>query len=95
MEALEQLEQNLSLLITQYQALLSENQQLQRTVEEQRKEIVQTHSELVELQDRYKHLQVAHAMIAPDNEGKEKAYQRLSALIAKVDSAVEILRGWT
>lgn len=93
MDALETLEQNLQLLIARYQALAEENEQLKKTIADQRDEVMQTHNELVELRRKYGQLQVAHSMTSADSEEKAKAYQRLSNLIAKVDSAIEVLKG--
>ncbi|MCQ2347118.1 MAG: hypothetical protein MJZ92_04230 [Paludibacteraceae bacterium] len=91
MEELETLEKNLSLLLEKYQALQAENNLLKEESERQREEVMQTHAELVQIKQQYKSLQVAHAMTAT-SENRDKAYQYLTNMISRVDSAIDVLK---
>ena len=50
MKAVEQLEQNIHILLERYQTLQKENALLREDIQEQRQEIIRSHSELQELQ---------------------------------------------
>lgn len=90
MQALDDLSQNVQLLLERYDALRQENARLQEDVERQRQELIRTHSELVELQQKNRRIATANAMISA--EGAEEANKRLNALIAQVDRAINALR---
>ncbi len=91
MSELETLEQNVQLLIERYRELQAANQALQRTNDEQRQEIMRSHTELTTLQQQYRQLQTAHSLSATP-ENREKAKQQLTALIARVDQAIAVLK---
>jgi hypothetical protein len=91
MEALDSLAQNVELLLSRYADLQRENRELREANENQRQEMMRTHSELVELQQRYRHLSQAAAMVGSPEE-RELAKRRLTALIDKVDKAIEVLK---
>lgn len=93
MESLATLEHNLLLLLQQYHALQQQLLALQEENELQRNEILRTHAELVKLKEDYKHLEIAHALLAEniDNEHRERAKQRLTNLIAQVDRVLDAL----
>lgn len=91
MGELEKLQQNITALIERYHALQQENARLQQLAEQQRDEILRTHSELVETQNKYKQLQIAHAVSA-SAENRERAKQQISALIQRVDYAIDVLK---
>ena len=90
MQALDDLSQNVQLLLERYDALRQENARLQEDVERQRQELIRTHSELVELQQKNRRIATANALISA--EGAEEANKRLNALIAQVDRAINALR---
>ena len=90
MLALDDLSQNVQLLLERYDALRQENARLQEDVERQRQELIRTHSELVELQQKNRRIATANAMISA--EGAEEATKRLNALIAQVDRAIAALK---
>lgn len=90
MQALDDLSQNVQLLLERYDALRQENARLQEDVERQRQELIRTHSELVELQQKNRRIATANALISA--EGAEEATKRLNALIAQVDRAIAALK---
>lgn len=91
MTELDVFSENLSLFIERYNALMAENESLRQTNEQQRKEIMQTHAELVDLQKNYRQLHIAHAVSA-SAEDRERAKAQLTSIIKRVDRALEILK---
>lgn len=90
MQALDDLSQNVHLLLQRYAALQQENASLREDVERQRQELIRTHSELQELQQKNRRIATANAMSAA--ETNEEAMKRINALIAQVDRAINALR---
>jgi len=90
MQALDDLSQNVHLLLERYTALQEENAQLKQDIEHQRQELIRTHSELVELQQKNRRIATANALTAA--EGSDEALKRINALIAQVDRAINALR---
>jgi predicted nucleic acid-binding Zn-ribbon protein len=90
MQALDDLSLNLRILLERYEALQRENAQLKEDIEQQRKELIRTHSELLDLQQKNRRIAVANAM--SDAETNEEALKRINALIAQVDRAIAALK---
>ena len=90
MQALDELSQNLHTLLERYAALQQENAALRADIESQRQELIRTHSELLELQQKNRRLATANAMSSA--ETAEEATKRINALIAQVDRAINALR---
>ena len=90
MQALDELSQNLHILLERYKALQQENAALREDIESQRQELIRTHSELLELQQKNRRMATANAMSSA--EGAEEATKRINALIAQVDRAIAALK---
>ena len=90
MQALDELSQNLHLVLERYEALRQENAALREDAERQRQELIRTHSELLELQQKNRRIAVVNAMTSAENS--EEATKRLNALIAQVDRAIAALK---
>ena len=60
MDALNNLEQNINTLLSRYSSLQQDYARLQEENEEQRREIMRTHAELVELQNSFTFRGVPH-----------------------------------
>ena len=90
MQALSELSQNVQLLLQRYEALLQENASLRLEAERQRQELIRTHSELLDLQQKNRRIATANALTSA--EGAEEATKRLNALIAQVDRAIAVLK---
>ena len=90
MQALDDLSQNVRALVEQYTALQAENARLKEDSEQQRNELIRTHSELLALQQQNRRIATANAMSAA--EGREEATKRINALIAQVDRAIGALK---
>lgn len=81
---------NLEKLLQRCNELLQQNAQLRQTNEQQRNEIMRTHSELELLKKQYKDLQTAHAL-SGETEDKEQARRKLTSIIQMVDKAIDKL----
>ncbi len=90
MQVLDDLSQNVHLLLERYHALQQENVLLQEQIEQQRQELIRTHSELLYIQQKNRRLATANAMTSAENV--EEATKRLNALIAQVDRAIAALK---
>ncbi len=90
MQALDDLSLNLHTLLERYAALQQENAALREDIEKQRQELIRTHSELLELQQKNRRMALAGAMSSA--ETAEDATKRINALIAQVDRAINALR---
>lgn len=90
MQILDDLSQNIHLLLERYQALQQENATLRLDIEKQRQELIRTHSELLDLQQKNRRIATANALTSA--EGAEEATKRLNALIAQVDRAIAALK---
>ena len=87
---LDELSQNIRVLLESYAALQQENAQLKEDIENQRQELIRTHSELLDLQQKNRRLATANAMSSA--ETAEEATKRINALIAQVDRAIAALK---
>jgi len=78
-------------LLERVDALEQEVNVLTQKNENQRQEMMQTHGELVALQDKYRKLQLAYTMVGGQEE-RDKAKTHLSNMIAQLDRAIEQLK---
>ena len=95
MLSLSQLSQNLTQLLVQYQELQEQVRLLKEENIRQREEILLSHTELQQLKKEYARLPTAHALITSDEQNEEerqKAKQRLTAIISQIDKALEVLK---
>ena len=90
MQALDDLSQNVHLLLERYMALQKENSSLRDQIDRQRQELIRTHSELLELQQKNRRIATVNAMT--NAETNEEALKRINALIAQVNRAIEALK---
>ena len=94
MQSLEQLEQNIIQLLSQYQELQLQVKALQEENQRQRDEIIQTHADIQQLKRDYNKLHTAHTMLLASEttaEDRAKAKQRITNIILQIDKAVEAL----
>jgi len=90
MQILDDFSRNVHLLLERYEALQQENAVLREDIERQRQELIRTHSELVELQQKNRRIALANTMSSA--ETAEEATKRINALIAQVDRAIAALK---
>lgn len=91
MEALDSLEQSINLLLARYNQLQQDYLALQKINNEQREEILRSHTELMTLRQDYKHLQEASALLG-NQESRTAAKKHLTVLISQVDKALDALK---
>ena len=94
MKSLATLESNVEALLTQYRQLQQQLLDLQQENERQRKEMMRTPADDLQLKADYNHLETAYALLAEqtDGEQRDRVRQRLTNLIAQVDRALEALK---
>ena len=90
MQALDELSNNVHILLERYTALQEENMRLKDERDRQRQELIRTHAELLDLQQKNRRLATANAMTSA--ETNEEALKRINALIAQVDRAIAALK---
>ena len=90
MLALDDLSTNVHILLERYTALQEENMRLKDERDRQRQELIRTHAELLDLQQKNRRLATANAMTSA--ETNEEALKRINALIAQVDRAIAALK---
>ena len=91
MQSLEQLEQNVRSLLLQHRLQKEEIERLRKLNEDQRQEIMQTHTELVTLRRRNRHLQTAMSLLG-DEAQREKARQQINYIISLVERVEQTLK---
>ncbi len=94
MQSLEQLEQNIIQLLSQYQELQLQVKALQEENQRQRDEIIQTHADIQQLKQDYNKLHTAHTMLLASEataEDRAKAKQKITNIILQIDKAIEAL----
>ena len=90
MLALDDLSTNVHILLERYAALQEENVRLKDERDRQRQELIRTHAELLDLQQKNRRIATANALTAA--ETNEEALKRINALIAQVDRAIAALK---
>ena len=94
MESLEQLEQNIIQLLSQYQELQLQVKALQEENQRQHDEIIQTHADIQQLKQDDNKLHTAHTMLLASDataEDRAKAKQKITNIILQIDKAIEAL----
>ena len=90
MLALDDLSTNVHILLERYAALQEENVRLKDERDRQRQELIRTHAELLDLQQKNRRIATANALTSA--ESNEEALKRINALIAQVDRAIAALK---
>ncbi len=75
-------------LIRRYKALQAENARLLQANDNQRNELIRAHQELADLQQKYKQLQLAHAL-TENSPQRAQAKRKITQLIGWLDEAIE------
>lgn len=91
MNELQQIEQNVSRLLTAYEQSRRDNEALQQQVSEKDEEIFNLRTELKQLQSEHRTLQTAHALTV-DSQDRLKAKRQLQSIIADIDKTLDILK---
>lgn len=91
MNELQQIEQNVSRLLSAYEQSRRDNEALQQQVSEKDEEIFNLRTELKQLQSEHRTLQTAHALTV-DSPDRLKAKRQLQSIIADIDKTLDILK---
>lgn len=91
MEALDQLERNLHLLLERCDALERENHDLRLRNEDMREDAIRDKDEIASLRERVNKLLIARGLGDTD-EKRELAKQQINGIIRKIDKALEIIK---
>lgn len=92
MQALDQLEVSVRQLLDEQDNLRKQLTELQDRNEEMRAELIRTHGEVNDLQQRYRALLAAHQMIGGTEGDRQRAKDQLSLIITQVNRAMEALK---
>ncbi|MBP5476392.1 MAG: hypothetical protein J6Y00_01730 [Paludibacteraceae bacterium] len=92
MQALDQLEISVRQLIEEQDKLHRQLTELQDQNEAMRSELVRTHGEMNDLQQRYRALLTAHQMTGGTEGDRQRAKDQLALIIGQVNRAMEALK---
>ena len=90
-ETIQALEQSVKRLVAQHKEAQARIAELQEANGHQREELIRTHVELVDLQKKYRTLQMAHALLT-DSPERSAARKQINSIITKVDKTIELLK---
>lgn len=91
MDELQQIELNVSRLLSAYEQSRRDNDALQQAVHDKDEEIFNLRTELKNLQSEHRMLQTAHALTV-DSPDRLKAKRQIQSIIADIDKTIDILR---
>lgn len=92
MQALDQLETSVRLLLDEQDRLRRQLVELHDQNEAMRSELVRTHGEMNDLEQRYRALLTAHQMTGGTEGDRQRAKDRLALIIGQVNRAMEALK---
>ena len=92
MQAIDQLEASVRQLLDEQDRLRQQVIELQDRNEAMRSELVRTHGEMNDLEQRYRALLVAHQMLGGTEGDRQRAKDQLALIITQVNRAMEALR---
>ncbi|HHT61477.1 MAG: hypothetical protein KBB61_05405 [Paludibacteraceae bacterium] len=78
-------------LLQNYSRLKEENQRLSDELAQKKEELLDAHSQIVNLRSNYDSLKIAQS-IGNTEEDKKKAYKRLTRLVRDVDTCLDLLK---
>lgn len=78
-------------LLQNYSRLKEENQRLSDELAQKKEELLDAHSQIVNLRSNYNSLKIAQS-IGNTEEDKKKAYKRLTRLVRDVDTCLDLLK---
>jgi septal ring factor EnvC (AmiA/AmiB activator) len=90
-EYLQQIEQNVSRLVSAYEQARRDNDALQEQVRQQSEELFALRTQLKQTQDELRNLQIAHALTV-DSPQRVKAKNHIRSIITDIDRTIEVLK---
>lgn len=91
MEYLQEIEQNVSRLVTAYEQARRDNIALQQQIKQQDEELFALRTQIKQAQNDLKNLQIAHALTV-DTPQRQKAKNHIRSIIADIDRTIDILK---
>lgn len=91
MEYLQEIEQNVSRLVTAYEQARRDNIALQQQIKQQDEELFALRTQIKQAQNNLKNLQIAHALTV-DTPQRQKAKNHIRSIIADIDRTIDVLK---
>lgn len=91
MEYLQEIEQNVSRLVTAYEQARRDNIALQQQIKQQDEELFALRTQIKQAQNDLKNLQIAHALTV-DTPQRQKAKKHIRSIIADIDRTIDVLK---
>lgn len=91
MEYLQEIEQNVSRLVTAYEQARRDNIALQQQIKQQDEELFALRTQIKQAQNDLKNLQIAHALTV-DTPQRQKAKNHIRSIIADIDRTIDVLK---
>jgi len=90
-EYLQEIEQNVSRLVTAYEQARRDNIALQQQIKQQDEELFALRTQIKQAQNDLKNLQIAHALTV-DTPQRQKAKNHIRSIIADIDRTIDVLK---
>jgi len=91
---LQEIEQNVSRLVTAYEQARRDNAALQQQLKQQDEELFALRTQIKQTQADLRNLQIAHALTV-DSPQRQKAKNHIRSIIADIDKTIDTLKRWT
>ena len=91
MEYFQEIEQNVSRLVTAYEQARRDNTALQEQIREKDEELFALRTEIKQAQTDLRNLQIAHALTV-DTPQRTKAKNHIRSIIADIDRTIDVLK---
>ena len=91
MDYLQEIEQNVSRLVTAYEQARRDNAALQQQLKQQDEELFALRTQIKQTQADLRNLQIAHALTV-DSPQRQKAKNHIRSIIADIDKTIDTLK---
>ena len=91
MDYLQEIEQNVSRLVTAYEQARRDNAALQQQLKQQDEELFNLRADIKQKEAELRNLQIAHALTV-DSPQRQKAKNHIRSIIADVDKTIDTLK---
>ncbi|MBO6075172.1 MAG: hypothetical protein J6P74_08595 [Paludibacteraceae bacterium] len=91
MDYLQEIEQNVSRLVTAYEQARRDNAALQQQLKQQDEELFNLRADIKQKEAELRNLQIAHALTV-DSPQRQKAKNHIRSIIADIDKTIDTLK---
>ncbi len=91
MDYLQEIEQNVSRLVTAYEQARRDNAALQQQLKKQDEELFNLRADIKQKEAELRNLQIAHALTV-DSPQRQKAKNHIRSIIADIDKTIDTLK---